>query len=482
MFKKFVVFLLVASTVVAASAQTDEQGDAPDWMEAIRELRSFGLLQFQGDASKIKDSQQRRIELADQILSDPSIGEPQRIYATISRLQSYGVLFSISYRNADFNTSEFDKYAELIDEGLDDSAKEVVLEAKTAGASFYTGLFTLNPTEENAEKTVEALKQLKEFEPQLPLLQSTRRLMLEQIWKTKDSRAVFEKMKAFDGKMAAIVLNQMDGKTPKNEADFLWDKHFAKLDELISMRKLAARYESGDGTRKNLFQASRWYNKLAKVGDLSASIKVADFYLAGKGFSKDQKTAVKLYREAAKTGSRVAQFKLALCYLNGQGVDKSEENWERWIKTAAENAQPIEVQNIYLTIDFAEAADSYRVFYESLVKQYPDDIFYLNNLAYSLLISSEKDPQKSLELIEKAIEQAPDDFTGMSNFVDTKATALKQLGKTQEAVELFESVLDDIDDKTSILKSLVECYETLGSDKAELYRQRLIEIQDKSDS
>ena len=98
------------------------------------------------------------------------------------------------------------------------------------------------------------------------------------------------------------------------------------------------------------------------------------------------------------------------------------------------------------------------------------------------MISSEKNPEKSLELIEKAIENAPEDFTGMSSFVDTKATALKELGKIQEAADLFESVLGEVEDKKSVLQQLVECYEKLDSEKADKFREQLEALNMKSDS
>ena len=251
------------------------------------------------------------------------------------------------------------------------------------------------------------------------------------------------------------------------------------FNDFVAITRLAKMYEEGTGTRSNSTQAARWYEKLARLGDLKSQTKLGDFYLQGKGYSTNPETAVEYYQKAATAGYRIAQFKLGDCFRLGQGVEANDDEWKKWIKSAAFNANSDDVQDLYEAIDFKTTPDSFQIFYDVLVDQNPDDIYYLNNLAYSLLIGSKKEPERSLELIDKAIEAAPDDFDGLANFQDTKANALKHLGKFKEAAEIFESILDEMDDKKSILESLVECYSEFDEDKAEKTQAKLDKLSDK---
>ena len=481
--RTIIVFAFLAFPLCLGLSAQDSEDDKPkDLIELVRELGSMDMLRFRGGSDGIKQRQRKKIKLAEQVLDHPDLQETHRVFAMISRLQSFGVLFSIDFQKKKVDDKLIAEYSNAIEDALIDSANQVVLEATTSNASFRSGLFMADPSDENATDAAEAIQQLSDFQPDSPLVQTSRRLLLEQLWENENAKLFFEKTITHDKKLSKIVLDQLNEKTSKEKAHFLWTKHFARLNDLFSMQRIATLYEEGKGTRQNYSQAARWYSQLSQIGDLRSKIKLGDFYLAGKGFSKNPEKAVDLYSECEKAGSRVARFKLAECHLSGTGVEQSEDQWKQLIQEAAKDALPIEVQEIYTAVDFNNAADSYRIFYETLIEENPDDIFYLNNLAYSLLISSKKDPEKSLELIEKAIENAPEDFSGMSSFVDTKATALKQLGKTQEAADLFESVLDETDDKKSVLKQLVECYEKLDSKKADEYREQLEKLNTNSDS
>ena len=476
-------FLVIALAFPLGLSAQDADDQTPKALpDLIRELSSLDMLRFRGVSEGLKQRQRKKIALTEQILDHPELQEPQRVLAMISRLQSFAVLLSIDFQKEKIDPTLKQEYIDAIEEGMSDSARQVVLEASAGNASFRCNLFMIDASDESASVAADAFKQLSEFEPKMPILQTSRRLLLEQLWENDNAKLFFEKTMSFDAKLSKIVLDRLDEKTSEEKARFLWAKHFARLKDLFSMQRIATMYEEGNGTRQNYSQAARWYSQLAQIGDVRSKIKLGDFYLTGKGFGQNPEKAVEIYRTCDEEGSRVAKFKLAECYLSGNGVEQSDDQWKQLIQETAKDAQPIEVQEIYTTISFTNAADSYRVFYETLVKDNPDDIFYLNNLAYSLLISSEKNPEKSLELIEKAIENAPEDFTGMSSFVDTKATALKELGKIQEAADLFESVLGEVEDKKSVLQQLVECYEKLDSEKADKFREQLEALNMKSDS
>ena len=475
------VFSMMFVALPFAHGQDDTEADQEaDAARLVRRLRNLNILQFSGDNQANIDRQRKRIDIANQILSHDFTEEPNRILAAITRLQAYGIHFAIVFKDKNDDQTLLDEYSAAIDEGLKDRDDRVAREATVAAASFRTALFKLGPEEVSADAAADALSNLNELAPKDPMIQATRRLMLEQIWESENADLVFELLKESDDEVASIALDYLNDKTDKEKAYFLWAKHFARIGDFVAQRRLASMYENGEGTRVSNSQAARWYTKLARVGDMHARIKLADFYLEGKGYSANPETAVKQYRSAANDRSRIAQFKLGQCYLNGTGVSQSDEKWQKWIKSAAFNASGADVQDIYTAIDFKDAADSFQLFYNSLVDQYPDDIYYLNNYAYSLLISKNKDPDKSLEVINKAIELAPEDFSGLNNFLDTKATALMQMEKWEEAAELFETVLAETKDKKPVLEALVKCHEKLESEKAKSFQKQLDDLNNDS--
>ena len=483
-----IFYCLIALPPVAAqddSDSSDEDKSIAKLVKELGELSKPSSIRSDANADGLINRQRRRVKLANLILDHEDASEIDFNFATTIRLQSLGIQFAISFRKKEPDEKLNQEYTEAIEEALSSDQRNIVFEATTASAGFRSGLYSMEQTEENAELAATAIARLNDTAPKDPLVQTTRRVMLEQVRNGEKPRLLFEQMKQYDEKIANIVLDNLDGKTDKKEAEFLWAKHFAKFGDFIAQRRLAAMYETGTGTRVNYSQASRWYKKLASLNDIFAIIKIGDFYMEGKGYFKNPETAVKNYLRAANASSRIAQFKLGECYRSGTGVKQDDGNWKKWIKAAAYNASGGEVQQVYSTIDFEDAPDSYRVFYETLIEDNPDDIYFKNNLAYSLLISSDKDAERALELVNEAIEDAKDDenFGGLNSFLDTKGTALKQLGKWKTAAKVFETILPEVDDKKPVLESLVECFKELDDDdKAKKFQKQLDELNAESES
>ena len=473
---RLAICLLAAPSISVLNAQDDQSTDLES---LIRKLS--GLTQEKAtDSESLKEQFQNRIELANEILLHPELEENQRAFAELTKLQSFGFLFGIDQRQKKNDADLLQKYQALIEKLVSDTNERISLEAVSANANLTTGLYAKDPNSETTKAAVDALKKLVDIAPKDPIIQTTKRLLLERVWNSDQPKELFQALVESGDVAAKLVLPSFDkDEQAREKAEFKWAKHFSKFNDFVAINRLAAMYEQGKGTRANNTQAARWYEKLARLGDLKAQTKLGDFYLKGKGYSVNAETAVEYYQKAATAGYRIAQFKLGECFREGVGVEASRDDWNKWIKSAAFNASGIDVQELYESVDFKKAPDSFQIFYEILVDQNPDDIYYLNNLAYSLLIGTNKEPKRSLELIDKAIAGAGEDFEGLANFQDTRAHALKHLGKFKEAAAIFESVLEKLDDKKSILEALVECYSEIDETKAEEYRVKLSQLSNK---
>lgn len=122
--------------------------------------------------------------------------------------------------------------------------------------------------------------------------------------------------------------------------------------------------------------------------------------------------------------------------------------------------------------------------YERAREKSPDDPAVLNNLAFSYLVGpqDERNAARALQLINAAIRNLPKDIdpVELSKFLHTKATALKQLERLQEAIAIYEKSLKERRDHPDTLRSLIECYRGLNMVAPEQYISRLKKIEEQS--
>lgn len=141
-------------------------------------------------------------------------------------------------------------------------------------------------------------------------------------------------------------------------------------------------YESGNGTRKNLKEAAKWFKKsteqghpwsplsygyLLQMGEGGVHRDIAkakllyeisiefgqpqgyqylgDLYVEGIGVEKNEKEAVRLYRVAAEMGLDVAQCALGNCYNFGTGVAVNDDEALKWYLTSAKQGKNATAMN-----------------------------------------------------------------------------------------------------------------------------------------
>ena len=119
-------------------------------------------------------------------------------------------------------------------------------------------------------------------------------------------------------------------------------------------------------------------------------------------------------------------------------------------------------------------------YYERAREKSPKDPATLNNLAFACLVApeGERNPERALQMIDEAIRNLPIDLPDVefSKFLHTKATALKELNRTEEAIECFERSLKSRPKHKDSLRSLIECFRELDRTPPETYIERLNEL------
>lgn len=106
-------------------------------------------------------------------------------------------------------------------------------------------------------------------------------------------------------------------------------------------------YESGEGVKKDLKEAFKWFSLAAKQGDAGAQFNLGWMYESGEGATKNPKEALKYYELAANQGDPDAQYSLGLMLANGEGCPQDLVGAYMWFTLAdiAEVDEAIDVRD-----------------------------------------------------------------------------------------------------------------------------------------
>lgn len=81
-------------------------------------------------------------------------------------------------------------------------------------------------------------------------------------------------------------------------------------------------YETGNGVKKDLKEAIRWYEKSADAGNPLGEASLGALYYDGRGVPRDPAKAVEFFEKSAKKNDIRGMTGLALCYYKGDGIPK----------------------------------------------------------------------------------------------------------------------------------------------------------------
>lgn len=107
----------------------------------------------------------------------------------------------------------------------------------------------------------------------------------------------------------------------------------AEQGDAVSQDELGVMYATGNGVRRDVFEASRWLRKAAEQGLLSAQYHLPLYFYDGA--RTDYRQAIAWYRKAAEQGHAPAQNRLGRMYAMGLGVSEDLDEAIKWFQKAA---------------------------------------------------------------------------------------------------------------------------------------------------
>ncbi len=97
----------------------------------------------------------------------------------------------------------------------------------------------------------------------------------------------------------------------------------AKKGNLEAQFEIGCIYATGDGVKKNLAEAARWWKIAAERGEYKSQYLLAVAYYNGEGVKKNKSECLKWLRKSAAQGYDWAQFDLGTLYYQGDGVQQN---------------------------------------------------------------------------------------------------------------------------------------------------------------
>jgi TPR repeat protein len=184
---------------------------------------------------------------------------------------------------------------------------------------------------------------------------------------------------AFVGMQCAVLAGYYESgrAVPKDQAEAIrWYRKAAELGDSVGQQRLARISQSGQGTAKDPFDASNWYQlgtayeegrgapkdpaeaarcyrKAADEGpgggdryQVLSQIALGKLYAEGRGVRLDGFEAIKWYQKAADGGSVDALVGIAEVWSFGKGVPENTSEAVKWYKQAAQKGNAVSKFNL----------------------------------------------------------------------------------------------------------------------------------------
>ncbi len=128
-----------------------------------------------------------------------------------------------------------------------------------------------------------------------------------------------------------------------------YDLERAESGQVVEMRKMGRRYESGDGVPKDMSKAIMWYRRSAERGYEYGMCDLANCYAQGKGVPQDTNMALMWYQKAADSvfSWQAGAEALANWYAKGgDGLTQDLAQAVKWYKKIAERGYPSDIYQV----------------------------------------------------------------------------------------------------------------------------------------
>ena len=127
-------------------------------------------------------------------------------------------------------------------------------------------------------------------------------------------------------------------------------------------------YIAGEGVKRDVSRALKWYAKAAEHGNTDAMRRIGELYDGGQLVGQDISKGIQWYQKAALSGDVISMLSLAMMYERGRNVDKDLNKAREWYQKAV-NAGSEEAAKQLKKMDAAAETET---FPKKILKETPN--------------------------------------------------------------------------------------------------------------
>lgn len=135
--------------------------------------------------------------------------------------------------------------------------------------------------------------------------------------------------------LASMTLVGWSDTTDTLVREFQKTKVKADAGNVDAQYQLAKLYSSGKGTKKDEFEAVKWFRRVAEKNDPRGQSMLGVMYTNARGVKRDYRQAITWFRKAAAQNSAHAKYNLGYMYAVGKGVPQDQMQAAAWYLQAA---------------------------------------------------------------------------------------------------------------------------------------------------
>ena len=144
----------------------------------------------------------------------------------------------------------------------------------------------------------------------------------------------------------------------------------AEKNDIIALNNLGSLYYSGIGTKKNITEATKLFEKATQLGNYESGVNLAFIYLTQNSTldASQRSTIVRLFNQAAEADNIIAQYMMGMVYYNGFGITKNDIKAFNYMQQAAREYDEAQYKLAQMYINAYGTTRNYKKGIDNLIK------------------------------------------------------------------------------------------------------------------
>ena len=170
--------------------------------------------------------------------------------------------------------------------------------------------------------------------------------------------------------LAYVYLFGESGVEKDEQKAFRYYSIAAEKNDVIALNNLGSLYYSGIGTKKNIAEATRLFEKATQLGNYESGVNLAFIYLTQNSTldASQRSTIVRLFNQAAEADNITAQYMMGMIYYKGYAIAQNKIKAFNYMQQAARGYDEAQYKLAQMYINAEGTTRNYRKGIENYIK------------------------------------------------------------------------------------------------------------------